>query len=90
MLKDQIQCIRPQLIVTLGNIALRTLRYAFPESRQLKQFRLKRSIGSLITDTTLAIYPVYHTSVRARATRKKEQQAADWQKIPQYLNSLPL
>jgi uracil-DNA glycosylase family 4 len=87
MLKDQISRIQPRLIVTLGNVALRTLRYVFPESRQLKKFRLKRSIGSRITDTTPPIYPVYHTSSRARGTRCKEQQAEDWNKIPQFLNS---
>ncbi len=88
MLKDQIMRIKPQLIVTLGNVALKALRYVFPASRQLKEYRLKRSIGEIITDTMPPIYPVYHTSIRGRITRRKEQQAEDWKKIPQYLNSL--
>ncbi len=87
ILKDQIERIKPQLIVPLGNIALKALRYVFPESRQLERFKLKHSIRSLITDTTPPVYPVYHTSARARVTRSKKDQAADWRKIPQFLNS---
>jgi len=84
ILEDQIVRIRPQLIVALGNVALEGLRYVFPDSRQLKQFRLKHDIGSVISDTTPPIYPVYHTSSRARVTRGKNEQAEDWRKILQY------
>jgi DNA polymerase len=87
VLQDQIDRIRPQLIVTMGNTALKALRYIFPQSQQLRRFRLKRDIGALISDTTPVVYPLYHTSSRARVTRSKKAQLADWKKISQYLGA---
>lgn len=81
ILKDQILRIHPQIIVPLGNTALKALRYVFPDSRELRQFRLRHNIGALITDTNPPIYPVYHTSARARVTRGKKEQEGDWRKI---------
>jgi len=81
-LKGQIGIIHPKLIVTLGVTALQAVKYLFPNSMQLKNFKLKNNIGEIITDVTPFIYPLYHTSLRARATRPERKQRGDWQKIP--------
>jgi len=81
-LKGQIGIIHPKLIVTLGVTALQAVKYLFPNSMQLKNFKLKNNIGEIITDVTPFIYPLYHTSLRARATRPEQKQRGDWQKIP--------
>lgn len=81
-LEHQIGFIQPRLIVPLGNTALATLRHVFPKSQQLRQFALKRDIGTVITDTPIPIYPLYHTSRRAQVTRNRAMQRQDWSKIP--------
>jgi uracil-DNA glycosylase len=53
----------------------------FPESQQLGRFVLKSDIGSVIADTPISIYPLYHTSRRAQVTRKREMQKKDWSRI---------
>ncbi|MBR9678542.1 MAG: hypothetical protein GOU97_04600 [Nanoarchaeota archaeon] len=80
-LKRQISITQPKLIVTLGNNALKSIRYIFPESKQLKNFRLKHNIGEIIKETKPWIYPLYHTSIRARRTRNVQQQKKDWLNI---------
>jgi len=82
-LERQIKIINPKLIVTLGVTALQAVKYLFPDSMQLKSFKLRNNIGEVITDVTPFIYPLYHTSLRARATRPEQKQRGDWQKIPE-------
>jgi uracil-DNA glycosylase family 4 len=84
-LEHQIKFIQPRLIVPLGNTALATLRHVFPESQQLWRFILKRDIGTVITDTPMSIYPLYHTSRRAQVTRKREMQKKDWSRIAAFI-----
>ena len=55
---------------------------------QLKNFKLKDNIGEVITDVTPFIYPLYHTSSKARATRPGQKQREDWQKIPIILEDI--
>lgn len=86
-LERQIKVVNPRLIVTLGLTALRAVKYLFPNSVQLKHFRLRDNIGEVITDVTLAIYPLYHTASKARATRPGQKQTEDWQKIPLILEN---
>ena len=80
-LERQIKVVNPRLIVTLGLTALRAVKYSFPNSVQLKRFRLRDNVGEVITDVTPAIYPLYHTASKARATRPGQKQREDWQKI---------
>ncbi|MEA1963776.1 MAG: uracil-DNA glycosylase family protein [Candidatus Aerophobetes bacterium] len=87
-LKRQIRIIHPKLIVTLGVTALQAVKYLFPNSTQLKNFKLKNDIGGVITDVTPFVYLLYHTSSRARVTRPKQKQKEDWQKIPVILEDI--
>lgn len=87
-LKQQIEIVNPKIIVTIGNIALRAIKIAFPFSKDLKMFRLSKNIGEVIKDTDIRIYPLYHTSLRARITRKAEQQKKDWSKIRDLLEEV--
>ncbi|MBU4070539.1 MAG: hypothetical protein KJ646_06170 [Nanoarchaeota archaeon] len=80
-LERQLKAVNPKLIVTLGNIPLKSLKLFFKNSKQLKNFTLKNNVGVAITDTKPWIYPLYHTSLRARLTRNTEQQKKDWLKI---------
>ena len=89
-LKRQIGIIHPKLIVTLGVTALQAIKFLFPNSMQLKNFKLKNNIGEVITDVTPFIYPLYHTSLRARATRPEQKQRKDWQKIPVILEDIEI
>jgi uracil-DNA glycosylase family 4 len=81
ILKSQIEAIRPRLLVSMGNTALAILRLVFPESQQLRRFVLKRDIGTVIADTPMSIYLLYHTSRRAQVTRNREMQKKDWSRI---------
>jgi len=87
-LKKQIEIVKPKLIITMGNIALKSMRLLFSESQQLKKFKLKENIGGVITDTKPWIYPLYHTSLRARLTRNAEQQKKDWMKIKKIIEKI--
>ena len=84
-LKDQIEEIKPSLIISLGNTALKALKIIYPKSNQLMGYTLQGNIGELISDTYPIIYPVYHTSNRAKITRSEEQQKKDWGKIPKLI-----
>ncbi|HEC64600.1 MAG TPA: hypothetical protein ENI23_04850 [bacterium] len=81
-LKRQMKIINPKLIVTLGVTALQAVQYLFSNSTQLKNFKLKNDIRKVITDITPFVYPLYHTSLKARATRPEQEQRGDWQEIP--------
>ncbi len=81
-LKDQLEVVRPRLLVPVGGTALRALQLLLPESTTLRQFRLKDSIGTVARDVEPWVYPVYHTSARAQVHRPLELQKEDWAKIP--------
>ena len=81
-LERQIKIVNPKLVVPLGVTALQAIKFLFPDSMQLKNFKLKNNIGEVITDVTPFIYPLYHTSSKAKATRPAQKQKEDWKKIP--------
>ena len=87
-LEKQIRIVDPKLIVTLGVTALQAIKFLFPNSMQLKNFKLKNNIGEVITDVTPFVYPLYHTSSKVRATRPGQKQREDWQKIPVILKDI--
>jgi len=84
-LRRLIDIIQPKLIVTLGGTALTAVKLLFPNCKKLKHFNLKEEIGELISETQPVIYPLYHTSFRARVVRSEQQQMDDWQRIPDVL-----
>ncbi len=87
-LARQLSILRPKLIVTIGGIALKSMKLFFPSSDQLKTFQLKKDIGKVVRDTTPWVYPLYHTSWRGRTHRKAEKQKDDWLKIPSILEEI--
>jgi len=86
-LKKQVAATNPKLIVTLGMSALNAMKYLFPESKEIRNYKtFKKDIGTVIKDTSPWIYPVYHTSPRVQnSLRKPEQQKKDWLKINELL-----
>jgi uracil-DNA glycosylase family 4 len=87
-LQQLVETIRPELTVTLGNTALLAIKHLFSDSFQLMRFSLKDNVGELVTDTHPPVYPLYHTSARARVARPEQQQMKDWRKIPEILERL--
>jgi uracil-DNA glycosylase len=85
-LRRQNEYVKPHLIVTIGNVALQSMKLYFQGSGMLREFILKENIGSFIQDTDPWIYPLYHTSRRGRLSRNAENQKADWLKIISILN----
>lgn len=82
-LETQIKTIKPKLIITLGTKPLQAMKYLYPHRIILKKFQLKNNIGEVIADELPFIYPLYHTSLRARLTRPANKQREDWSKIPE-------
>ena len=87
-LDKQLTIMKPKLIVTVGNVALKSMRLFFPSSEQLSTFKLKNDIGEVVHDTTPWVYPLYHTSWRGRTHRDAEKQKIDWLKIPSILEEI--
>jgi len=87
-LELQIKTIKPKLIVPLGTKSLQAIKYLYPHRIMLKKFQLKNNIGEVITDERPFIYPLYHTSLRARLTRPANKQREDWSKIPEILKEV--
>jgi uracil-DNA glycosylase family 4 len=87
-LEKQIKTIDPVLIVTLGTKALQAMKYLYSHRATLRGFHLKENIGDVITGELPFIYPLYHTSLRARLTRPANKQRQDWSKIPEILKRL--
>ncbi|GEM_PF-2182625 len=87
ILKDQIDCLKPLLIVTVGARALGAVRKLYP-SKKLQKARLKTHVGILIDDTPIPVFPVYHTSLLGRTHRSREKQKRDWMKLKEALKIL--
>jgi len=87
-LSKQLSIMQPKLIVTIGGIALKSMKLLFPSSEQFKTFQLKKDIGKVIRDTTPWVYPLYHTSWRGRTHRDAEKQKGDWLKIPSIIEEI--
>ncbi|MGC9602492.1 MAG: uracil-DNA glycosylase family protein [Minisyncoccia bacterium] len=89
ILKNQIETIKPKLIVSLGNSALYSLKRLYSESQKLKGYKLTNDIGKVITDTPISIYPAFHTSSLGQVTRNKKQQEKDWLKMRGLITTTP-
>jgi len=87
-LRKQVTLIKPKLIVTLGTKPLQAVKYLFPHRKMLRKFTLKADIGKVVVDDVPCIYPLYHTSMRARLTRPAQKQRKDWAKIPRILKEV--
>lgn len=87
-LGKQLSIMQPKLIVTVGNVALQSMRLFFPSSEQLRNYQLKKDIGKVIRDTTPWVFPLYHTSRRGRIHRDAKKQKLDWLQIVDILEEI--
>jgi uracil-DNA glycosylase family 4 len=72
-LKRTIELINPDIIVTLGKMALNALRYI-----KSHKVILSQSVAQEVNWNNRIIFPLYHTGFRARRYRNLEQQRADF------------
>jgi uracil-DNA glycosylase family 4 len=87
ILIGQIGAIKPKIIVPLGGKALRAVKYLYAkECPALRSYTLNNNIGEHIKDPHL-IYPVYHTSLRARFSRYEAEQLKDWKALKEVLKA---
>lgn len=79
-----INLIRPQLIVTLGRIALESLSFIHPHS-----LALNKSKGMSFSWNSYNLYPLYHTGPRAIIHRSTELQLSDFKRLPNLIKTEP-
>ncbi len=97
----QIELLKPQLIVSLGEHALKALKYLSDKSdktalkyyyggKKVSDCKMKTVVGNLLQFGYNAkqyyVYPMYHTSPQVQI--KKPLQKKLWRKIPKILNDL--
>ena len=87
-LRKLIDTVQPKLLITIGTSALKAAKYLYPHCTELKNFKLKNNIGTVITENKPTIYPLYHTSRLAQNTRKENEQIDDWKQIPKILSNI--
>jgi uracil-DNA glycosylase family 4 len=75
-LRQTIENVDPRVVVTVGAAALHAVK-----DIEKHRLRLKDAAGSQHPWFGRHLFPVYHTSRRARSTRKETQQREDWQAL---------
>lgn len=77
----QIELVRPDVVVSLGAIALRALRFIHPHS-----YELKKSVGSLLRWADRRLVPLYHPGPRVHIYRSLSEQVLDFRKLTSYVH----
>ena len=77
----QIDLVRPDVVVTLGTIALRALRFIHPH-----KYELKRDVSSLLHWAGRRLVPLYHPGPRVHVYRSFSQQMADFRKLTSFVH----
>jgi uracil-DNA glycosylase family 4 len=80
-LRMTIELINPQIIITLGRIALDALNYIYPHN-----FALSKSVGQIHDWNGYKMVPLYHPSPRALIHRSFQKQLEDFQNIAAFIN----
>jgi uracil-DNA glycosylase family 4 len=80
-LRMTIELIKPQIIITLGRIALDALNSIFPHN-----FTLSKSVGQIHDWNGYKIVPLYHPAPRALVHRSFQKQLEDFQTIAAFIN----
>jgi uracil-DNA glycosylase len=80
-LKETIDILQPRFVVTLGTVALQTLKTIEPHSAQLSQ-----DVGRCIAWYDRWLVPLYHPGPRAQLHRSLEKQIEDFQNLAQILS----
>lgn len=84
-LHQQLEVVRPSLIVTVGWSALQSVLRYYGRWPVRDKLTFGAWVGRLIDDNDPWIYPVAHTSLKGRANRKATLQHSDWLEIPKIL-----
>jgi uracil-DNA glycosylase len=80
-LKETIEIIQPRFVVTLGTVALQTLKTMETHSLQLSQ-----DVGRCISWYERRLVPLYHPGPRAQLHRSFEKQIEDFQNLAKILS----
>lgn len=75
-LAAQIETVQPQIVATLGQVALAALRLIVPH-----EIVLARDVATLQPWNGRQVFPLYHPGFRARRYRSWPLQVADWQRL---------
>lgn len=75
-LGEQLQIVSPQIIVTLGEIALSALRFLLPHD-----YQLRRCVGQALPWGGRILVPLYHPGPRAEVHRARDLQVMDWRRL---------
>jgi len=84
VLLDQINKIKPKVIVAMGRHALNALRFCFPESSAInlaRKKKLKDIVGTLIVANPHRITLLFHTSPLNVRNRAEKDQLKDWENL---------
>ncbi|MBT3920996.1 MAG: uracil-DNA glycosylase [Nitrospina sp.] len=77
-LQDTLSIIRPQVVVTLGTVALQSLNKILGT-----RFHLKQNVAQTIPTQDFTLFPLYHPSPRVTNWKRPlSQQKKDFKKIP--------
>jgi uracil-DNA glycosylase family 4 len=85
-LRQQLELAAPKLIVTVGQIAFKSVLRYFNHWPPERYETFLGAVGQPVLETEPWIFPLAHTSRRGRAMRRAELQRADWLKIPDIMN----
>ena len=83
ILRKTIRCVQPRIIVTLGRVALESLKII-----KYHELVLKIDVGKMYSWYKCKLTPLYHPSPRVLVHRSFNQQVIDYRKIIKYLKSL--
>jgi len=94
-LRDLIEIVAPQVIVTLGKEAFKSVAYAYDRHRAWgirpgADFNLTKIVDKkpCTVDGNLLVFPTFHPSYR-HITRPAPKNSKDWAAIKEYLDKLP-
>ena len=78
-LKETLELIRPQVVVTLGSVGLQALNLLLGT-----RYQLKKEVTKKLATPDFILFPLYHPSPRVTNwMRPLTQQKKDFKKIPQ-------
>lgn len=85
---ELLRVIRPRLVLTVGRVALRSLRAAWAGRSELAAVRFPESVGLPVVTEDSTVIPLYHVTPRARLARPEVEQRADWRRVGRVWRSL--
>lgn len=87
ILSNQINKIKPKIIVAMGRPALNALNFCFNEAilNRARKTKLKNMVGRVITIKPYQIIPLFHTSPLNIRNRSEPEQLKDWRKMARKL-----